>query len=399
MNHEHEISAFGGHPLKVHLRGMRTSDAITAPPTDLAGRLSELAILDAEQLVALTGTEDRREKLADSLGLGRYELENIVEDARSVLPRNLVDELSTPLPPLYALGAMPPPAGEEAPIAAMDEPIAAVAAATSANLISYMSPIRNQGSRGTCVAFTVTAIHEYYRRRKGSEQNLSEQHLYHETKLLDGAPAVCGTWQRVAAQALSGRGQCRETVWPYNPNPPCNNNGTLPSNARSDAAGFKLGLHSLTPTSVSSLKSALAQGRPVGISIPVYNSWYSSAETRRSGRITMPLLNDQQVGGHAICAVGYQESPSSPGGGYFLVRNHWSTSWGYQNPYGAGYGTIPFEYISRFNWEAYALSGSVGLEEEKKGDEEGKNEDRRNDAEPERTIHIRARGNVRIVIE
>lgn len=37
--------------------------------------------------------------------------------------------------------------------------------------------------------------------------------------------------------------------------------------------------------------------------------------------------------------MGYQDDASSPGGGYFLVRNSWGTSWGYQCPYGAGYGT------------------------------------------------------------
>ena len=105
-----------------------------------------------------------------------------------------------------------------------------------------------------------------------------------------------------------------------------------------------------------SYKKELARQRPVTLSIPVYNSWYSSAETRRSGRITMRLgPGDVADGGHAVILVGYQDSADAPGGGYFIVRNSWgTTNWGYQCPYGAGYGTIPYQYITNDAWEAYS---------------------------------------------
>ena len=52
--------------------------------------------------------------------------------------------------------------------------------------------------------------------------------------------------------------------------------------------------------------------------------------------------------------VGFQDSASSPGEGYFILRNSWSTSWAYQSPYGAGYGTIPYQYITNDAWEAFS---------------------------------------------
>jgi hypothetical protein len=159
---------------------------------------------------------------------------------------------------------------------------------------------------------------------------------------------------------LANHGECREIVWPYNPNLPCNNNGTMPPNARPYALNYRPTFTALTPRSVPAIKAALAGRRPVGISVPVDNSWYTSPETKRSGRITMPLTNDPQVGGHALCVVGYQEHADGPGGGYFLIRNHWSTGWGYQCPYGAGYGTIPYAYITKYTWEAYTLAGAAG---------------------------------------
>ena len=77
-----------------------------------------------------------------------------------------------------------------------------VALPISVNLIPYMSSIRNQASRGTCVSFTLTALNEYILRRRGRVRDLSEQHLYYEIKLIDGASSGCGTWQVRAVNAL-----------------------------------------------------------------------------------------------------------------------------------------------------------------------------------------------------
>jgi hypothetical protein len=359
---EGHLSAFGGHPLQFHVaaRSAAPSARRAAAAAEPGGDLANLGVTDVEQLVALAATEEGRNGLATVLRISQPQLDGVVKAAKNVLPANLAAELEQPLPPMFALGAIEPPATAEAEVAQLPQ---AVTLPASTNLISNMSPIRTQGARGTCVSFTLTAINEYYLRTRGNRQDLSEQHLYDAIKLLDGSPALCGTWQRVGADVLSSRGQCREVIWPYNPNLPCNNNGTMPSDAPADAANYKLSLTAVSATSVTAVKSALAAHQPVGISIPVYNSWFQSAETRRSGRITMPLVNDTQVGGHALCTAGYQDDPSSPGGGYFIVRNHWSTAWGYQCPYGAGYGIIPYQYITDRCWEAYALASPVGLDE------------------------------------
>ena len=130
----------------------------------------------------------------------------------------------------------------------------------------------------------------------------------------------------------------------------------------------------------------------VTLSIPVYNSWYQSAETRRSGRITMRIGNEQAAGGHAVCLVGYQDTASSPGGGYFIVRNSWDTTWAYQSPYGGGYGTIPYQYIANDGWEA--ITAAVpGIGET----EEGGTEDDTS-AGAQSTMTIEVTPNIRITI-
>jgi hypothetical protein len=390
---EQHVSAFGGHPLQYYA----TEYSFAAGGAEDAGplkALAELGVTDAEQLVALSGIPEVRPKLASALGIGKPEFDSLVKEAKKILPAPLAAELETPLPPMFSLGAMEPPTEEAEYSSAVPADLAALPPVSAAiNLIGFMPPIRSQGARGTCVSFTLTAIQDYYRRLHGVlNPNFSEQHLYHEIKLIDGSPGACGTWQSAGRQVLANRGQCREVIWPYNPNLPCNNNGVMPATARPDALHYRLNLTALTPKNAALIRSALGSRRPVGISIPVFNSWYLSAATRRSGQITMPLPGEGSAGGHAVCLVGFQDAPGTPGGGYFILRNSWGTTWGSLNPYGAGYGVIPYAYITGYNWEAYtpttitALPGDEGAEE---------------DVTPgtQRTITLKVKGNVNIVLE
>ena len=87
------------------------------------------------------------------------------------------------------------------------------------------------------------------------------------------------------------------------------------------------------PGAVAHYKRVLAGsgGRrpmPVVVGTLVFDSWLRSPETRRTGKITMPLPGEPTEGGHAWCIVGYQDEASVPGGGYFIVRNSWGTGWG-----------------------------------------------------------------------
>jgi Papain family cysteine protease len=227
--------------------------------------------------------------------------------------------------------------------------------ASSINHIQLLNSIRSQGPRGTCSAFAVTAANEFSLFRKtGQHYDLSEQHLFFESKVLEN-DTVCGTWIRSAMQVISNKGQCREGVWSYNPNLPCVQRYGKPSNADNDASFFKNTFFFINQNDISALRQTLSSGRIVPFSIPVYNSWYQSAETYRTGRITMPLPNEPESGGHSMSIVGYQDDTNVPGGGYFLIRNSWGTDWAKESYYGAGYGVIPYAYIQNYNWEAFAF--------------------------------------------
>ena len=79
----------------------------------------------------------------------------------------------------------------------------------------------------------------------------------------------------------------------------------------------------------------------------VYSS-YTQASTANKGAIPFPTAGEKVVGGHAIDAVGYNDSlviKSTNAGavattGALLIRNSWGTAWG-----DGGYGWLPYDYV------------------------------------------------------
>jgi C1A family cysteine protease len=234
------------------------------------------------------------------------------------------------------------------------------AAPATVNLIAQMQGIRDQGDRGTCVAFAALAAYEHALATAGAPHDLAEQFLYWSCKSNDGIPNTEGTWLGVAYPLVKRDGCCLEEKWPYVPRPIAGNvgQGPPPGGAAAQALSYRLrSFQQLAPTSVSDIKNRLAQSRCVSFSIPVFNSWYRSSQVAKTGNITLPIPGEVRAGGHAMCLVGYiDDDPTTvgTGGGRFILRNSWGQNWGFSSPYGAGYGTIPYSYITRFCSEAYS---------------------------------------------
>ena len=58
----------------------------------------------------------------------------------------------------------------------------------------------------------------------------------------------------------------------------------------------------------------------------------------------MPQKNENTLGGHAICAVGYDDKKQ-----LIKFKNSWSTQWGNK-----GYGFLPYAYIERYMLDAWS---------------------------------------------
>lgn len=247
--------------------------------------------------------------------------------------------------------------------------------------------VKDQGRRGTCVAFAVTACAEHH----FETFPLSEQFLYHSMKTLPGAlcPNEDGSRICEGARALAARGICRNDHWPYDPSPIGGNishqdRPVRPSPDRNAESDAQVRVHSSSapyvPTQppigvAQQLYDMLVKG-PVAISLPVFrfvdgnqklNNWvWGQAES--FGVVLDPPIRPPtsklvmvQSGGHAVCVVGYQRDPMANGGGVFIIRNSWGTDWGKHLPDrvdghhapAPGYGQVSALYIEEYLWEAW----------------------------------------------
>src|SRR5262249_25899538 len=159
----------------------------------------------------------------------------------------------------------------------------------------------------------------------GKGTDLSEQFLYWACKELDGTEEP-GTFIHTAMTALATFGTCNGTTWPYEPRQFDGNESQGPPTGTSveEALGYRMfDTRTVEPSYIDQYKQVLAGGSdsvgmPVTFAILVFNSWYCSAETHRTGKITMPLPREKPLPyGHAMCVVGYVDDDSVPGGGYF----------------------------------------------------------------------------------
>lgn len=230
---------------------------------------------------------------------------------------------------------------------------------STTDLIPYCTPIRDQGQRGTCAAFSGVAFLEYeYANYEGygNSLDLSEQYFFYACKQRDGSPNSDGTTMTAVRDAVKYDGACYEETWPYYPYPTDDPaQGPAPVGAAEEAKNFVYPdvkyWSSFSKPSISTLKSYIDGGHIVSFGTAVYDSWYYSSETRRTGVVTMPLSNDKLTGGHAMDLVGYVDNASYAGGGYFLLRNSWGEDWAYESITGnAGYGIIPYSYITNY-WQ------------------------------------------------
>lgn len=224
------------------------------------------------------------------------------------------------------------------------------------NLAHHFPPPRDQGLRGTCVAFATVALLEYHAYRNSNCPRHSEQFFYWACKQLDGIPNTSGTFITIARKALAGQGACFHTTWRYDPTPIPGNEAhhPPPPDAATEAASHtRSGHHTVVANDIAALCAELDQDRPVVLGVETFAEWdYPSVQD--TGEITMPLPGSTSTGGHAICVVGYERRQGVPGNGAFIFRNSWSGLWAQNSRYGEGYGTLWFEYVRLYGREAFA---------------------------------------------
>lgn len=219
----------------------------------------------------------------------------------------------------------------------------------SADLRQWCSEVEDQGQLGSCTANAGTGMVEYFERKAfGKHIDASRLFLYKATRDLMHEKGDSGATLRSTMGALVLFGIPPEEYWPYR----IEDFEQIPP---AFCYAFALSYQSLKyvrldPANkpkkdiLAQIKTNLAAGLPSMFGFTVYSS---VAQAESDGKIPFPGRGEKVEGGHAIMAVGYDDSmkiKNTSGGeatmGALLIRNSWGKTWG-----DGGYGWLPYEYV------------------------------------------------------
>ena len=219
------------------------------------------------------------------------------------------------------------------------------------DLRAWCAPIEDQGALGSCTANAGVGMIEFYEKKAyGVWLDASRLFLYKATRNLLGWTGDTGAYLRTTMGAMALFGVPPEKYWPYKI-------ASFDAEPTAFLYAFAQSFHAInyyrldpvgtTPANLlNQIKTNLAGNLPSMFGFTVYNS-ISQANGAGKGKIPFPRPTDKVAGGHAIMAVGYDDTlaiKNTNGGktttGALLIRNSWGTSWG-----DVGYGWLPYEYV------------------------------------------------------
>ncbi len=203
------------------------------------------------------------------------------------------------------------------------------------DLRAHCPPVYNQGQLGSCTANAIGGALEFdqIKQRWAKPFVPSRLFIYYNERVMEGTvDEDSGAMIRDGVKSVAKLGAPPELPdWPYNilkfrykPSP----------KAYRDARKHPAVLYQRLVRDANQLKGCLADGYVFVFGISVYES-FETRQVATTGRVPMPKPRERALGGHAIMAVGYDDSEKR-----FIVRNSWGDKWGV-----SGYFTLPYAYV------------------------------------------------------
>jgi C1A family cysteine protease len=241
----------------------------------------------------------------------------------------------------------------------------------AADLRPQMSPVANQGSFGSCTSFaSIKGFREWLCRKEGRPMELSPRFFWYAArKFYDQKnPGDLirnrnkGLPTGFAMQTLKVWGTVAEKAFPYPTLAQFAQIRQLPADQKTaeldklaaveppkamfdEAKRLKVDQAIYTVGSIRGMRKAFSEGKPVVIAARLFSSFKSEA-VKKTGLVPVPnLKTDTEVGGHAMCAVGFDNRRK-----VIIVRNSWGPDWG-----DGGYCYLPYDYFKLKDGEGRAL--------------------------------------------
>jgi uncharacterized caspase-like protein len=192
--------------------------------------------------------------------------------------------------------------------------------------------VYDQGQIGSSIAQAIAGGLEFSRRRQGAEVfTPSRLFIYYVAREAVGTQGDdAGATYREALRAVNRYGAPPEAEWPYLTEKFAQR---PPRRVYQEATRHAAIAYKRVRGQPEQVKACLAEGYPVLLGFPVYNSFLSS-QVAQTGRVPVPDDNESLVGGHAVMIVGYDDSEEA-----FIVRNSWGKGWGAD-----GFFFLPYAY-------------------------------------------------------